>query len=83
MARSRPVEDVEQPESGEAPVQEPERVQEVERGSVDRDSVDPDVVARRAYQRFEERGRQHGADQDDWFTAERELREEQERARGR
>ena len=33
-----------------------------------------DVVARRAYQRFEERGYEHGRDMDDWLEAERELR---------
>lgn len=30
-------------------------------------------VAHRAYQRYEERGRDHGRDQEDWFEAEREL----------
>jgi hypothetical protein len=38
------------------------------------DTPDPDAVARRAYQRFEERGYEHGRDMDDWFEAERELR---------
>jgi hypothetical protein len=33
-----------------------------------------DAVARRAYQRFEERGAEHGRDMDDWLEAERELR---------
>jgi hypothetical protein len=33
-----------------------------------------DAVARRAYQRFEERGYEHGRDMDDWLEAERELR---------
>jgi hypothetical protein len=31
-------------------------------------------VARRAYQRFEARGGEHGRDQEDWFNAERDLR---------
>jgi hypothetical protein len=31
-------------------------------------------IARRAYQLYEERGGEHGHDQDDWFQAERELR---------
>ena len=35
---------------------------------------DPDAVARRAHQRFEERGYEHGRDMDDWYEAERELR---------
>ena len=33
-----------------------------------------DAVARRAYQRFEERGYEHGRDMEDWLEAERELR---------
>jgi hypothetical protein len=38
--------------------------------------IDPshEDIARRAYQLYEERGRRHGHDQDDWFHAERELR---------
>lgn len=32
-------------------------------------------IARRAYQLYEERGGVHGQDQEDWFLAERELRE--------
>lgn len=31
-------------------------------------------IARRAYQRFEERGGEHGHDQEDWFAAEEEVR---------
>jgi len=31
-------------------------------------------IARRAYQRFDERGREHGRDLDDWFQAEQEIR---------
>jgi hypothetical protein len=31
-------------------------------------------IRMRAYQRFLERGARHGADFDDWLTAERELR---------
>jgi hypothetical protein len=34
-----------------------------------------DDIARRAYQLYEERGREHGRDQEDWFQAERELRQ--------
>jgi hypothetical protein len=30
-------------------------------------------VARRAYERWEERGREDGRDQEDWFEAEREV----------
>jgi hypothetical protein len=35
---------------------------------------DSDLVALRAYQRYEERGRENGHDLDDWLEAERELR---------
>jgi hypothetical protein len=34
-----------------------------------------DDIARRAYERFVERGGGHGHDMDDWFEAERELQE--------
>ena len=40
----------------------------------DRD-LDRDDIARRAYRRYEERGRAGGSDQADWFEAEREARE--------
>ena len=36
-------------------------------------SIDPDPVARRAYDRYRVRGANHGRDQEDWFEAEREL----------
>jgi hypothetical protein len=32
-------------------------------------------IAPRAYQLYEERGCQHGRDQEDWFRAEREVRQ--------
>lgn len=35
-----------------------------------------DRIARRAYQRYEQRGQEHGRDQEDWFEAERELMRE-------
>lgn len=38
--------------------------------------IDPDDIARRAYRRFEARGRTDGDDQSDWFEAEREARDE-------
>jgi hypothetical protein len=34
---------------------------------------DADLVARRAYQRYEERGREDGHDVDDWLSAEHEV----------
>ena len=36
-------------------------------------SIDSDLVARRAYERYQQRGGEHGRDQQDWFEAEREL----------
>jgi DUF2934 family protein len=36
---------------------------------------DRERIARRAYERFEERGREPGHDQEDWFQAERETNE--------
>jgi hypothetical protein len=33
-----------------------------------------DLVRRRAYELWEQRGRQHGKDADDWFRAESEFR---------
>ncbi len=33
-----------------------------------------DLVRRRAYELWEQRGRQHGRDADDWFRAESEVR---------
>ena len=41
--------------------------------SPDTSSSRDDRIARRAYQRFEERGREHGHDLDDWFEAERDV----------
>ena len=35
---------------------------------------DPDAVARRAYEIYQRRGGNHGADLDDWLAAERELK---------
>ena len=35
---------------------------------------DPDAVARRAYEIYQRRGGDHGADLDDWLEAERELK---------
>lgn len=35
---------------------------------------DPDAVARRAYEIYQNRGGDHGADLDDWLEAERQLK---------
>jgi Protein of unknown function (DUF2934) len=32
-----------------------------------------DLISRRAYERFQMRGGEHGRDQDDWLEAEREM----------
>ena len=39
----------------------------------ERSSIDRENVARRAYERYQQRGGQPGRDQQDWFEAEREL----------
>jgi len=36
-------------------------------------AIDQDLVAQRAYERYQQRGSEHGRDQQDWFEAEREL----------
>jgi hypothetical protein len=40
---------------------------------VQRPSVDRDDISRRAYERYEERGREPGHDVDDWLEAERDV----------
>lgn len=45
-----------------------------EHSTDDLGSQDPERVARRAFERFQARGAEHGRDQEDWFEAERELR---------
>jgi Protein of unknown function (DUF2934) len=35
--------------------------------------VSVEDIAKRAYEKFEARGRRHGDDQEDWMAAEREL----------
>lgn len=41
--------------------------------------VEPDAIAHRAYELFEERGREFGHDLDDWLRAEHELRDARRR----
>ena len=45
--------------------------------AVERLPIEPthEDIARRAYQLYERRGREHGRDWEDWFQAERELRQ--------
>src|SRR5688572_29765211 len=47
------------------------------RNGVESLSIEPihEDIARRAYQLYEERGAEHGKDWQDWFEAERELRQ--------
>lgn len=42
-------------------------------GSLQPQRPSRDEIARRAYQHWEDNGRQDGTDQDHWFSAEREL----------
>jgi hypothetical protein len=42
---------------------------------LDEPRFEPDRIARRAYERYEARGREDGRDMEDWFEAERELRQ--------
>lgn len=42
---------------------------------LDESQFEYDRVARRAYERYEARGREDGRDMEDWFEAERELRQ--------
>jgi hypothetical protein len=42
-------------------------------GAAKTSRIDPGKVAQRAYERYQERGGQHGGDQDDWYAAERDL----------
>ncbi len=52
-----------------------------QRGQDSRTSgLDAERVAQRAYERFRERGGEHGHDQEDWFAAEQELKSGSERA---
>jgi hypothetical protein len=37
--------------------------------------VEPEAISRRAYEPFQERGREPGRELDDWLRAEHELRE--------
>ena len=42
------------------------------------DVVADDLIAKRAYEIYEARGGQHGADFDDWLEAERQIKQEQQ-----
>jgi hypothetical protein len=51
-------------------------VEATELGSSEDATSRLDSIARRAYDRFQRRGGEHGRDQEDWFEAERELNQE-------
>lgn len=51
----------------------PSRPQKKANGQA-QDFNDPDAVARRAYEIYQGRGGNHGADLDDWLEAERQLK---------
>jgi hypothetical protein len=42
-------------------------------GSPEQSMSNTERIARRAYERFEQRGGEHGRDMEDWFEAERDL----------
>ena len=43
------------------------------RGVSETEKQEPDAIARRAYERFQSRGGEHGRHEEDWLEAEREL----------
>ena len=51
----------------------PARTSKKSNGTVEQFN-DQDAIARRAYEIFQKRGGNHGADLDDWLEAERQLR---------
>jgi hypothetical protein len=55
---------------------EPQRADDI-RNSPRPTEESPDEIARRAYERYEERGRQPGHDVDDWLQAEIDVRQRQ------
>jgi hypothetical protein len=61
------------PENGSSEVPKPTRAPGKNNGAAESFN-DPDAVARRAYEIYQRRGGDHGADLDDWLRAERELK---------
>ena len=47
------------------------------------ETVTDDLIAKRAYEIYESRGGQHGADFDDWLEAERQIKTESQFQAGR
>ena len=61
------------PADGAMGLPKPARTSKKTNGTADQFN-DPDAVARRAYEIFQNRGGDHGADLDDWLEAERQLK---------
>jgi hypothetical protein len=61
------------PENGSSELPKPTRAPRKNNGAAESFN-DPDAVARRAYEIYQRRGGDHGADLDDWLRAERELK---------
>lgn len=55
------------------------KITTTKRGDVKRIEIPESLIAARAYERFIERGREHGHDLEDWLEAEREIAEEARR----
>ena len=50
--------------------------------SAENSQPEADRIAQRAYERYEERGREDGHDMEDWLEAEREMRERRNQGGG-
>ena len=61
------------PANGASGSPKPTRASKKGNGTADHFN-DPDAVARRAYEIYQNRGGDHGADLDDWLEAERQLK---------
>jgi Protein of unknown function (DUF2934) len=62
------------PADGASESPKPERRSKKGNGAAADPLNEPDAVARRAYEIYQNRGGNHGADLDDWLEAERQLR---------
>lgn len=50
-----------------------DHTQDENRGVPETENSGPDAIARRAYDRFQSRGGEHGRHEEEWLEAEREL----------
>jgi HSP20 family molecular chaperone IbpA len=57
----------------QAPLQKSQAVPVVEAAILDTMNETRELIAQRAYEIYESRGRAHGSDQEDWFAAEGEI----------